>query len=82
MVWYACYGSNLSFERFKEYLDKEDCPDHSNPVRSEGFFFPYDIYFAGSSSRWGRGKAFLDITKPGFSYGRMYLIKQEQYICI
>ena len=40
----------------------------------------HPMLFAGTSSVWGgKGKAFLDDTTEGHSYGRVYEIISEQY---
>jgi hypothetical protein len=38
------------------------------------------MYFSKSSSSWdGSSVCFLDDSKPGFAYGRAYLVTQEQF---
>ncbi|MDO4460777.1 MAG: hypothetical protein Q4C42_12000 [Clostridia bacterium] len=77
-VWYACYGSNMSYERFMRYIN--NCTDKTAPVKSKAVTIPYDIYFAGKSQKWrGLGKAILDDTNKGHALGRMYLITNAQF---
>lgn len=77
-VWYACYGSNLSRERFMRYI--RECSDQSAPIEDRPFLFEYNIYFAKAASGWDNGgKAFLDDSCPGAAYGRIYKITREQY---
>ncbi len=77
-VWYACYGSNLSTNRFKRYIDR--CRDKMMPTDIRPFRFPHSIYFAKAAKSWDNGgKAFLDDTASGSAYGRIYKITKEQY---
>ncbi len=77
-VWYACYGSNMLFDRFKEYID--GCDDKSVPAESREYVFPHPIYFGGKSITWGHcGTAFLDVDEPGKALGRIYKICRSQY---
>ena len=77
-VWYAAYGSNISRERFMRYIAR--CTDQTEPVESEAFILPYDIFFATNSRMWdGMGVAFLDDGKPGMSAGRIYRISRSQF---
>lgn len=89
-VWYACYGSNLYYERFMCYIngDTNDkyssvggCRDKSLPIDERQYIFDCPIYFAGNSKRWnGGGSAFLDYEHKGKSYGKIYKIKMNQFI--
>ncbi|SDY94500.1 Uncharacterized conserved protein YtfP, gamma-glutamylcyclotransferase (GGCT)/AIG2-like family [Proteiniborus ethanoligenes] len=83
-VWYACYGSNINKERFMKYIlgdaIRSGCRDKTPPVDEKPIIVKYPIYFANHSSRWNnKGVAFLDISKRGKSYGKMYLITKEQF---
>lgn len=87
-VWYASYGSNMLEERFLKYItggsyegrDYYGCRNKSLPLASRPVFIPHPVYFANKSGTWGGcGAAFLDTSKKGGSYGRMYLITSEQY---
>lgn len=77
-VWYACYGSNLSKERFMKYI--RCCTDKTPPSEDRPFLFRHPIYFAKSASNWQNGgKAFLDDSSVGMTYGRAYKITRDQY---
>lgn len=88
-VWYASYGSNLSRDRFMTYiaggtpegtLDKHDGardktePEEDMPIRYSG-----RLHFAGNSSRWNGGVAFIDNDTSGHALGRAYSISMEQF---
>ena len=88
-IWYACYGSNLLKERFAFYIQGGycsmngkkyfGCSDKTMPLYDMPFDIPYDMYYGNKSSSWGNGGvAFLDVTKKGFAYGRIYLITKQQ----
>lgn len=77
-VWYAAYGSNSNKARFMEYIKK--CSDKTAPLEDRPIIIPFDIYFAYSSSRWERkGVAFLNDSKEGMTWGRMYKITMNQF---
>ena len=77
-VWYACYGSNINWERFMRYIN--NCTDRTEPVEDRPFEFAHSVFFAGTSSIWGgKGKAFLDDIADGHAFGRIYKITDEQY---
>ena len=60
------------------YIDR--CTDKTPPKASEPHQFPFDIYFAGRSRIWnGGGTAFLDDSKKGFAFGRIYKISGRQF---
>lgn len=93
LVWYVGYGSNLSRERFECYIKggkpkystkTESYPamrDPTPPIDSCSYHVPYNIYFAKKSPNWGNGGvAFIDDSKPGDTFGRMWLIKKTQYV--
>ena len=88
-VWYASYGSNLYGDRFNCYIDggspnggktqyagsrDKTAPEGSIPVA-----LPGTVHYAGDSSVWSGGVAFLDETTPGRSLGRAYKISAEQF---
>lgn len=90
-VWYACYGSNLSADRFKSYIVGEINP--ANGIREDGCkdtslwtdekikTFPGRLYFARSSGKWDHGGvAFIDPNVDGTIYMRLYLITREQFL--
>lgn len=79
LVWYACYGANLSRERFlTRYISA--CSDKTPPRGDRPYIFHAPLYFGGPSNQWGGGVAFLanhrDSGKTVF--GRAYLITREQ----
>jgi len=79
-VWYACYGSNLSRERFMRYVN--DCTDKTEPKESRPFEIHHQLYFAKSSSNWDdQGVAFLNPKEDEqiVTLGRVYSITGEQF---
>jgi histone deacetylase 4/5 len=92
LIWYACYGSNLSKARFNCYImggRVEGMSHHcvgardSAPVRdSQVEWMPYRVFFAHISKTWGYGgAAMLDITS---SQGheccmRLYKVTLQQF---
>ncbi|QNO16718.1 gamma-glutamylcyclotransferase [Alkalicella caledoniensis] len=78
LVWYATYGSNVNKERFMKYI--EGCSDTTPPKKERPIIIDHELYFANRSGRWdSRGVAFLDLGKEGKTYGKMYLITEEQF---
>ena len=90
-VWYVCYGSNLSEERFSYYIKGGSycgrtyygCRDKTPPENSKGMTIPYELYFAKKSGFWDNGGvAFIslaeDLANP--TLGRGYLITWEQFL--
>lgn len=78
-VWYAAYGSNINKSRFMKYI--EACTDTTEPLEDRTFMIPHNIYFAYNSSRWNRkGVAFLDDSKEGMAWGRIYKISRKQFL--
>ena len=88
-VWYACYGSNINYERFMYYINGDiegkystinGCEDKSEPIEERKYIFECPIYFAGNSKRWGEGGfAFLDYEHKGKSYGKLNKVKMNQF---
>ena len=89
-VWYACYGSNISFDRFRYYItggtypltgkEYTGCRDKTLPTESVPILIPFEMYFGNQSRSWGgNGVAFLDTSKPSVVVGRAYLITDEQF---
>ncbi len=79
-VWYVSYGSNLSRERFMRYINA--CSDTSEPIEERNKTFNFSLYFAGETSIWGDGKggsAFIDDSREGMTFCRMYKIKRKQF---
>lgn len=90
LVWYVCYGSNMLFERFLNYVrgghcrfngrSYGGCSDATPPLASEPVLLPYSVYFGNMSGSWdGSGVAFLDPAREGQSFARAYLITREQF---
>ncbi len=88
-VWYVAYASNLALDRFRSYLcggrpsgglrDYAGCRDARDPARLVSLRVTGGLVFAGSSSVWGGGMAFLDRGTPGRIACRAYLISAEQF---
>lgn len=76
-VWYAAYGSNINEERFMKYINR--CEDKTVPVENMPYTINYPMYFGGMSRVWGGAVAFIDSTKTGYSFGRIYRIKKTQF---
>lgn len=87
-VWYVGYGSNLSLTRFGCYLYGGQpaggariypgCRDQADPAAIAPVLVPGGIHFAGRSTTWGGGMAFLDPTADDRAAGRAYLITTGQ----
>lgn len=89
-VWYACYGSNMLYERFCYYIKGgtyamtgktyKGCSDKTLPTENAPILIPYELYFDNNSPSWGGGGvAFLDTSQPSAVLGRAYLITDEQF---
>ena len=88
-VWYACYGSNLSAERFACYIAGGDCREngrHYDGCADTTLWtdsclreYPGGMYFAQKSGSWdGCGVAFYDPLLPGTTHMRLYRISRDQ----
>ncbi len=89
-VWYACYGSNLSADRFRCYIEGGLCKENGNVYTgcrkdrslwtdSRIRRYPGRIYFANKSSAWEeKGVAFYDPDAKGETIMRLYRITKEQ----
>ena len=80
LVWYACYGTNLSRERFMRYVRR--CADSTAPRESRPYRILRQLYFAKSSPKWDdKGLAFINPKEDGtaMTLGRVYLISRAQY---
>ena len=88
-VWYACYGSNLSRERFRCYIKGgmckannkvyPGCRDASDWTEDKWKIFGGTIYFANKSSSWnGSGVAFYEPNYSRKTYMRLYKITWGQ----
>ena len=92
-VWYACYGSNLSSERFSLYIQGGDltingvfrhydgCTDKTLWTDSQISRFPGRIYFGHKSDTWlGKGVAFYKPYEDGTVLMRLYQITWGQLL--
>lgn len=88
-LYYASYGSNLFASRLHAYIEggqpegsarkfegarDKTLPSDDIPVQLNG-----TIFYAGKSSIWNGGVAFLDPEREGKSLGRAYLVTSEQF---
>lgn len=94
MVWYACYGSNLLYERFIKYIIggrvygseivNNGAKDKTLPIRNnECIIEGHELFFGYNIEVWnGSGVAFIDyeVKKNCQTYGRKYLITKEQFL--
>lgn len=87
-VWYGCYGSNLSTERFRYYLAggaprgstraQPGCRDRSAPTGDRAVTLPGAVHFAHHATGWGGAVAFLDVAAAGSAPGRAYRVSEGQ----
>lgn len=96
LLWYVCYGSNLSGARFLCYIQGgtpkwskrsyTGCINKSLPLASEKCSIRHQLYFARDSEPWcGGGVAFiksnpLPACEKRVTLGRKYLITKDQFI--
>lgn len=88
-VWYAAYGSNMSWERLRCYLEGgrpeggtrvyEGARDRSPPSSSAGRQIPGELVFGGTSRTWGGGVAFLVEGMSTTALARLVDISLEQF---
>lgn len=89
-VWYAAYGSNLHWPRFRCYLQggrapggarvHAPCADRRPPRAQSPATLPFPLFFAGSSPAWGGGVAFVDPTRrDAETLARLYLVTFAQF---
>lgn len=77
-VWYACYGSNINRGRFMRYINSSS--DITPPKAEKPYRIKHPVYFAKESRQWeSKGVAFLDASRKGVCYGKIYLITEEQF---
>lgn len=92
-VWYAAYGSNLHWPRFRCYLAggrppggtrvHAPCADHRPPAAEIAATVPFPLHFAGASPTWGGGVAFIDPDRrDATTLARLYLITVEQFAAV
>ena len=86
-IWYACYGSNLSSERFTYYLKGGSygnkhytgCSDQRLWKETQWCKVNGKMYFAKQSPRWNNGGvAFYTSKAKGQTIMRLYKITREQ----
>ena len=88
-VWYACYGSNLSRDRFLSYLrggrpegagrTYPGARDPTLPLGDTALTLPGEMFFGWASPTWGGGIAFYDADGPGTTLARAYLVTEQQF---
>jgi len=93
-LWYAAFGSNISWRRFETYLAGGSPPllssvtergsrDRQPPTASEPMAVDHELYFGHTSRRWGGGVAVLDADTRSSSAGptlcRLYRITVQQF---
>lgn len=89
-VWYAAYGSNLSNERFLNYIEGgvyrltgkycDGCSDKSRWIDECIKSYKGEMYYGNNSGSWeGKGVAFFDSSKDNFVKMRLYKITREQF---
>ncbi|HEC08789.1 MAG TPA: histone deacetylase [Acidimicrobiales bacterium] len=89
-VWYASYGSNLRWERFRFYLTggwiegrdrgHHGSRDPSHPIADRSWRIPHRLHFGGVSRRWGGGVAFVDPRRgSGESVVRLWNLTHQQF---
>lgn len=86
--WYAAYGSNMAWDRFRYYihggyLAANDRHHHgarnrADPVDARAVWLPGQMYFATQSAYWGGGRALYDSEAPGTAAGRAWLVTGDQ----
>ncbi|HSU35139.1 MAG TPA: histone deacetylase [Propionibacteriaceae bacterium] len=89
-LWYVAYGSNLSLDRFRVYLQGgrpvggarlyPGCRDSLGPEQDVPLMIPGGLRFVGVSSVWGGGMAVYDARATGEIAARAYLITAEQFV--
>jgi len=95
MIWYACYGSNMDFNRFLLYLQGGSlmingqiktyraCQgDTHAPRSSEPYLLQRRFYFAKQSGTWnGHGVGFISTKadRRSVTFARLYLISTLQF---
>lgn len=88
LVWYAAYGSNMIWERFRCYLEggiladtgRDHCGarDRTRPADTRAAWLPGRMYFATRSAFWGGGRALYDPEAPGIAACRAWLVTPGQ----
>jgi hypothetical protein len=88
-VWYAAFGSNMSYTRLSYYLTggqppgahwtHPGCRDPQQPRRTVPIMLPGELYFALESVVWTGGTAFYDPDGGGRTAARAYLVTAQQF---
>lgn len=88
LVWYAAYGSNMTWRRFRCYIEggllaetgRDHCGarDPSPPADTRAVWLPGRVYFATQTAFWGGGRALFDPDAPGIAAGRAWLVTAAQ----
>lgn len=89
-IWFAVYGAEMCYEYFSYYIKGgfclltnekfNGCRDKELPAVSVPILIPYELYWGNQSGVWdGSGVPFLDLNNVGKTFGRMFLIKKEQF---
>lgn len=89
LIWYAPYGSNLAWRRFRFYLEggyladndrqHQGARDPSPPVNWSPIWMPGQAYFATESAFWGGGRGLFDPEARGIAASRAWLITADQF---
>lgn len=90
-VWYACYGSNLSADRFRLYIEGghfeltgrfySGCRNKELWKETDFRSFPGKLYFGNRSGTWfNTGVAFYNQEDDYRTYMRLYKITWEQLL--
>lgn len=82
LVWYLAYGSNLSRERLRRYLD--GCPPVEDPVDAVATTLSHRLFFAHESRVWTGGTAFVDPTHDddAGTLATAWLLRVDQFLGI
>ena len=88
-VWYAAYGSNMAAERLACYLGggrpdggrvaHAGARDATPASADRPVILPFTLRFADRSQVWGGGKAFVDVSAPGRTLSRAWLLTHAQF---
>lgn len=94
-IWYASYGSNLSYDRFMTYIKggkpknstkiEKGCKDKTPPVKDSPIKIKHALYFARHSKKWNNGGSCILSVKYDenkTTLGRKFLITQDQFLDI
>lgn len=76
-IWYAAYASNISLKRFSEHIGIE--PQNRDFPFTDWMSITGSVRFAGISSRWDGGVAFLDVSGSDVLALRVYHLLPDQF---